>query len=355
MIELTDPRLTTYDIVLDADDPSRGPGREPSDEPEALAGRLRLGGPHSVRLTPEELAGDPVQSAEQPDRGKRRAPSVKLYYADVEQLCEQVAGYLRAAAELCVGEDGSDHSFRMHALAQRVESGLPTWLARVSKMRIPSLHRERLAKLAGGQELSHLSDLVNADVIKAVLDEEEREVVRKTIESRMEDERKQLERVGGEVAGETIPGTEGETFAELSGDLDNAETAKEYLDRLCETVRDMGLHATDTAMEGAFAVSVWTAPGTGATVEIMVPKQFVLTAEGAKAVAGRPARAIVRGADTGARRVLEEQGTQARFVTMEYLLQTLAHLVQDLQHAFSPDHAVEELRKIRVSSIGRDW
>ncbi|ROQ66340.1 ATP-dependent RNA helicase HelY [Streptomyces sp. 840.1] len=299
--------------------------------------------------------GGVVQSSEQPDRGKRRAPSVKLYYADVEQLCEQVAGYLRATAELCVGEDGYDHSFRMHALAQRVESGLPTWLARVSRMRIPSLHRERLAKLAGDKELNHLSDLVNADVIKAVLDEQERETIRKTIESRMEDERKQLERIEGEVAGETIPGTEGETFAELSGDLDNAETAKEYLDRLCETMRDMGLHVTEPAMEGAFAVSVWTAPGTGATVEIMVPKQFSLTAEGAKAVAGRPARVIVRGADAGARRVLEEQGTQARFVTMEYLLQTLAHLVQDLQHAFSADQAVEELRKIRVSSIGRDW
>ncbi|MER6884679.1 DEAD/DEAH box helicase [Streptomyces althioticus] len=299
--------------------------------------------------------GGVVQSSEQPDRGKRRAPSVKLYYADVEQLCEQVAGYLRAAAELCVGDDGSDHSFRMHALAQRVESGLPTWLARVSRMRIPSLHRERLAKLADGEEMTPLSDLVNADVIKAALDEQERELVRKTIESRMEDERKQLERVGGEVAGETIPGTEGETFMELSGDLDNAETAKEYLDRLCETVRDMGVHTTETVMEGAFAVSVWTAPGTGATVEIMVPKQFSLTADGAKTVAQRPARVIVRSADAGARRVLEEQGTQARFVTMEYVLQSLAHLVQDLQHAFSPDHVVEELRKIRVSSIGRDW
>ncbi|MFD8210513.1 DEAD/DEAH box helicase [Streptomyces sp. NPDC059695] len=299
--------------------------------------------------------GGVVQSSEEPDRGKRRAPSVKLYYADVEQLCEQVAGYLRAAAELCVGDDGSDHSFRIHALAQRVESGLPTWLARVSKMRIPSLHRERLAKLADGEELTPLSDLVNADVIKAVLDEQERELVRKTIESRMEDERKQLERVGGEVAGETIPGTEGETFTELSDDLDNAETAKEYLDRLCETVRDMGVDATETETEGAFAMSVWTAPGTGATVEIMVPKQFSLTADGAKAVAQRPARVIVRSADAGARRVLEEQGTQARFVTMEYVLQSLAHLVQDLQHAFSPDHVVEELRKIRVSSIGRDW
>ncbi|WP_432134806.1 MULTISPECIES: DEAD/DEAH box helicase [unclassified Streptomyces] len=306
----------------------------------------------------EEMAkriGGVVQSSEQPDRGKRRAPSVKLYYADVEQLCEQVAGYLRAAAELCVGEDGSDHSFRMHALAQRVESGLPTWLARVSKMRIPSLHRERLAKLADRDELNPLSDLVNEDVIKAVLDEQEREAIRKTIESRIQDERKQLERVGGEVAGETIPGTEGETFAELSRDLDNAETAKAYLDRLCETVRDMRVQATDTAMEGGFAVSVWTAPGTGATVEIMVPLQFALTAEGAQAVAGRPARVIVRGADSGARRVLEERGTQARFVTMEYVLQTLAHLVQDLQHAFSPDHVVEELRKIRVSSISRDW
>lgn len=58
MIEFTDPRLTTYDIVLSADDPTRGPGHGPAEEPAALAGRLRLGGPHSVRLTPEELAAD---------------------------------------------------------------------------------------------------------------------------------------------------------------------------------------------------------------------------------------------------------------------------------------------------------
>ncbi|UQA33222.1 hypothetical protein [Streptomyces sp. HNA39] len=61
MIELTDPRLTTYDIVLNADDPTRGPGQGSADarEPAALAGRLRLGGPHALRLTPEELAADP--------------------------------------------------------------------------------------------------------------------------------------------------------------------------------------------------------------------------------------------------------------------------------------------------------
>ncbi|WP_069767519.1 DEAD/DEAH box helicase [Streptomyces sp. LUP30] len=306
----------------------------------------------------EEMAkriGGVVQSAEQPDRGKNRAPSVKLYYADVEQLCEQVAGYLRAAAELCVGEDGVDHSFRVQALAQRVESGLPTWLARVSRMRIPSLHRERLAKLADGEELEPLSALVDAEALHKVLDENEREIVRHTIESRMEDERRQLERVGVEMAGETIPGTEGETFAELSHDLDNTETAKDYLDRLCETVRDMGVEVSDTVVEGSFAVTVWTAPVSRATVDVLVPKQFSLTAEGAKAVAGRPARVIVRGVDTGARTVLEEQGTQARFITMDYMLQTLVHLVQDLQHAFSADHVVEELLRIRVSSIGTNW
>ncbi|MFD8210515.1 hypothetical protein ACFV2S_29445 [Streptomyces sp. NPDC059695] len=61
MIELADPGLTTYDIVLSADDPARGPEQGPAEvsEPAALAGRLRLGGPHAVRLTPEELAADP--------------------------------------------------------------------------------------------------------------------------------------------------------------------------------------------------------------------------------------------------------------------------------------------------------
>ncbi|MFI1373030.1 hypothetical protein ACH4UY_13560 [Streptomyces longwoodensis] len=61
MIELADPGLTTHDLVLDSDDPARGPEQGPSGvrEPAALSGRLRLGGPHAVRLTPEELTADP--------------------------------------------------------------------------------------------------------------------------------------------------------------------------------------------------------------------------------------------------------------------------------------------------------
>ncbi|MEU8650589.1 hypothetical protein [Streptomyces sp. NPDC048737] len=60
MIELADPLLTTHDIVLTADDPVRGEEPSPSGpgEPDALAGRIRLAGPHAVRLTPTELAAD---------------------------------------------------------------------------------------------------------------------------------------------------------------------------------------------------------------------------------------------------------------------------------------------------------
>ncbi|WP_069767521.1 hypothetical protein [Streptomyces sp. LUP30] len=61
MIELADPQLTAQDIVLTADDPARGGESPPgtAGEPKSLAGRIRLGGPHAVRLTPKELSADP--------------------------------------------------------------------------------------------------------------------------------------------------------------------------------------------------------------------------------------------------------------------------------------------------------
>lgn len=62
MIELHDPQLVERDLVLTPmgvlRDPG-GPGPAGGDGPEPLAGRVRIGGPHAVRLTPEELAADP--------------------------------------------------------------------------------------------------------------------------------------------------------------------------------------------------------------------------------------------------------------------------------------------------------
>ncbi|MGX2995875.1 hypothetical protein JNUCC64_16580 [Streptomyces sp. JNUCC 64] len=58
MIELTDPRLVETDLVLTPADLLRDDA--PDGAPDApLAGRVRLGGPHALRLTPDELAADP--------------------------------------------------------------------------------------------------------------------------------------------------------------------------------------------------------------------------------------------------------------------------------------------------------
>lgn len=62
MIELNDPQLVERDLVLTPvgvlrDTTSSVPAEGIETEP--LAGRVRVGGPHAVRLTPEELAADP--------------------------------------------------------------------------------------------------------------------------------------------------------------------------------------------------------------------------------------------------------------------------------------------------------
>ena len=60
MIELVDPQLVEQDLVLTPTDDVRGTEPDPAGGPQAepLAGRIRLGGPHALRLTPEELAAD---------------------------------------------------------------------------------------------------------------------------------------------------------------------------------------------------------------------------------------------------------------------------------------------------------
>ena len=73
--------------------------------------------------------------------------SIKIHYSDVEQLCEQIAGVISSAAEIYVAMDGLDYSGRAMRFGQEVETGLPAWLAPIAKMRIPTLHRERLAFL----------------------------------------------------------------------------------------------------------------------------------------------------------------------------------------------------------------
>ncbi|AJT63901.1 hypothetical protein T261_2217 [Streptomyces lydicus] len=293
-----------------------------------------------------------IRSEEAPDKGRMNSPSVPLYYSDIEQLCEQMAGYLRAAAEISVTDDGVDHSGRMQLIAQQVESGLPAWLAKVSKMRIAGLHRERLAKLAGLSEEVQpfpLSGLVDADPLRDGLTADEREDARRVIDNRVEQERQHRERLTREWASVDIPRGEGSIFDDVSTDLEEANGPGLYLQSLCWLAGCLGMVTTQPERKGSYFVSEWSAEG-AEPITVRVPVTE-LTGEMVLAVAQERTLVVVRDRRPGAHGVLGTLGARARFLEPDHLLSVLAHLVKS-RGKVPGREVVEELRKIRTSSMG---
>ncbi|PNG23404.1 DEAD/DEAH box helicase [Streptomyces cahuitamycinicus] len=293
-----------------------------------------------------------IRSEEAPDKGHMKPPSLSLFYSDVEQLCEQMAGYLRAAAEISVTEDGVDHSGRMQAIAQQVESGLPTWLAQVSKMRVAGLHRERLAKLAGlpeNEQPSPLSELVDTEQLRDGLTADEREGARRLIDNRVAQEREHRERLAREWAGVVIPGGEGRIFDDLSEKLEQADGPVPYLQELCWLAECLGMATTSPRQKGSYVVSEWSAEGTE-PITLRVPVSE-LTSDMALEVAQEDTRVVVRDRRPGVHGVVGTQGSRARFLEPDHLLSVLAHLVKN--HTQVPgQEVVDELWRIRTSSMG---
>ncbi|MFE5027977.1 DEAD/DEAH box helicase [Streptomyces sp. NPDC056656] len=293
-----------------------------------------------------------IRSEEAPDKGSMNSPSVSLYYSDIEQLCEQMAGYLRAAAEISVTDDGIDHSGRMQLMAQQVESGLPAWLAKVSKMRIVGLHRERLAKLADLPEESQpspLSGLVDTEPLREGLTDDERDDARRVIDNRVEQDREHRERLTREWASVVIPAGEGSNFDDVSTELEEADGPAQYLQSLCWLAGCLGMEATEPEQKGSYVVSQWSADGTEPiTVRVPVTE---LTGEMVLGVAQEHTLVVVRDRRPGAHGVLGTQGARARFLEPDHLLSVLAHLVKGRGTVLGRE-AIEELRKIRTSSMG---
>ncbi|MFF3839782.1 DEAD/DEAH box helicase [Streptomyces sp. NPDC001930] len=295
-----------------------------------------------------------IKSAEDPDKGQYKPPSLSLYYSDVEQLCEQMAGYIRAAADISFTEDGVDHSARMQLIAQQVESGLPAWLAKVSKMRITGLHRERLAKLAGlpeDQQPDPPSLLVDMDPLKEGLTDAERADARRIIDSRLAQEQAHRERIAREWAEVMIPNGGGHNFGDVSADLEMSNGAAAYLERLGELAECLGLEVTDAMTDGSFYVAEWSAGESGASVTLRVPATD-LTARMVADVREERTLVVVRGRRPGVQEALAAQGLLARFLEPDHLLSVLAHLVKTRGGQAPGEEVVEELSGIRLSSLG---
>ncbi|WP_175407326.1 DEAD/DEAH box helicase, partial [Streptomyces sp. TRM64462] len=295
-----------------------------------------------------------IKSHEDPDRGYDKSPSLKLFYSDVEQLCEQVAGYIRAAADISVTADGVDHSGRMQLIAQRVEAGLPSWLALVAKMRIPALHRERLAKLADKEPPSVLSDLVDMEPLREGLTDAEREEARRIIDNRVSQEQQQRERIAWELGQQLVPNGDGETFDDISAELEAATGALDYLEKLCWTARCLGAETTRPESQGDYAVAHWTCEGADERVTVRVPLS-PLTGTMAREIANHRCLVVVRDRRMGVQEALEAQGSLARFLEPDHMLSVLARLVKTLVQVSGTD-VITELSNIRSSSMGAsDW
>ncbi|MFD7032829.1 DEAD/DEAH box helicase [Streptomyces sp. NPDC059917] len=294
-----------------------------------------------------------IKSEEEPDKGQSKAPSLSLFYSDVEQLCEQMAGYIRAAADISFTEDGVDHSARMQLIAQQVESGLPAWLAKVSKMRITGLHRERLAKLADlpeEQQPDPPSLLVDMGPLKEGLSDTERTDARRIIDSRLAQEQAHRERIAREWADVPIPDGEGQIFDDVSEDLEKANGAAAYLERLGKLAVCLGLEVTDAMVDGSFYVAQWSAGAAGVAVTVRVPVAD-LTAGMVADVREERTLVVVRGRRPGVQEALAAQGLVARFLEPDHLLSVLAHLVKT-RGRVPGEQVVEELSSIRLSSLG---
>ncbi|MDV7215223.1 DEAD/DEAH box helicase [Streptomyces prunicolor] len=281
-----------------------------------------------------------------------RPVALRLYYSDVEQLCEQLAGIIRAAADLSFTQDGFDHSGRMRMLAQEVEVGLPAWLAPVAKMRIPVLHRQRLAQLWNEEAPEQLSQLLDREPLRSHpgITNADREEAQHAIQRREEDEREQRNRVAQGWADQDIPNSAGQTFEDLAEELDAAASSAAYLDLLNEVISRLNVEVKPTETVRDFARSVWRVGDE--EVSVKVPHER-LSGEVVASVVQDTALIIVRDIAPGAVEALKRP-TRARFVQPEHILSLLASLVQSRGDELSAEELIHSIQLIRVSSLHSD-
>ncbi|CCH29383.1 SIR2 family protein [Actinosynnema sp. NPDC047251] len=280
--------------------------------------------------------------------------TIKIHYSDVEQLCEQIAGVISSAAEICVAMDGLDYSGRAMRLGQEVETGLPAWLAPIAKMRIPALHRERLAFLWDAKP--------PADSIVEVLERPEfvehpgirrsdLQSAAQTISLREQEDQTFRNRIAQRWAATFIPGGEGEVFEDISDRLDAAQDAKDYLGVLCDLANSLRVDVGLIEREKQFVSVLWQA---GQRIARIYVPSGPLTQAGVEWVGKRKGMVILSTRMVPGAITASDQPTQARFVQPEHLLSMLARLIDTRETGLHPEEVVDGVSRIMVSSFSSE-
>lgn len=289
-------------------------------------------------------------------RPKEAPVELKLHYSDIEQLCEQVAGIIQGAAEIAIGSEGVDYSNRMRTLALQVETGLPAWLAPIAKMRIPALHRNRLAALWQNEPVTSnwasILDLGPLRENKGVSDHD-REEARSLLENREQSEQLHRHQVNQRWASEIVPGRS-VTFDEVGEDLDTATDGIDYLTQLSDVANALGIQNEPITSSGLFTATEWIAGSL--RLRLLVPEASLEAAHVEEARAEDALVILRTPLRPTAYKAFGEGGSKAKFVLPEVILSLLARFVAARGESVSPDEIVESLRQIRVSALdGQGW
>ncbi len=290
-----------------------------------------------------------IRSSES-ERGARPV-HLKLFYSDVEQLCDQIAGVLRGAASVSYSQDGVDYSSQVRVLASEIECGLPSWLAPVARMRLPSLHRERLTFLWDSipPELSLSEILMREEIAEhAGITREDLEDAKRLIEAREEEERAQRNRIAQRWANLPVPRGEGDTFEDVGDRLDVAQSSGEYLQTFADLMDNIGLVVGQGSSGDFFESAEW---GTGAqSVRVYVP-HGALTADAVDSVRGNAGLVILRSRLTPSAMQSLSRPTRVIFAQPEHLLSIIATLVKSRGPGLDAEEVMERLSSIRTSSV----
>ena len=294
-----------------------------------------------------------IQSEERD--GRRKPVELRLYYADVEQVCEQIAGVLRAAADVSYSPDGLDFSVRIRRLARQVEVGLPDWLIPIVRMRIPALHRQRLARLwLRPVPESSLEEILDDPTIlddpgisqDALLD------ARRRIKVREEEERSYQNQIARRWSALEIPGGEGDTFEDLSVDLEASNDAKEYLTHLGTLLSGLGA-SVSKAKDGEFFAEMTVSCSSG-HVLVHAPHAD-LTEAAVRSMSNKDGLVILwKRMTPSALSSLAEGGTRARYAQPEHILSLLASMIESRGDGLTGDEVVDALSRIFLSSVEAD-
>jgi len=283
------------------------------------------------------------------DVGRSEVVQLRLHYADVEQVADQVAGVLRGASTLALGDDGRDYSMLVSGLAAEVEIGVPAWMVPLLRLRLPTLHRERLAPWWEQEAPERLVDLLSDPGIAedpgvSVKDLEE---ARRLLELRAAEEQATKHKVAGRWSAVRV-GDEGDSFGDVAEELGEAASSAEYVDVLKRVFESMRLGVLEVHDDG-FHQSMRLTSEVGDVV-LLVPHSDI-TAESLEHVLETAAVMVARTRLTESGRAALRAPHALRAVEPEHLVTLLARLVEVRGRGVHPDEVLEVVAGIQVSSL----